>query len=137
MIEIHIVTPHGVIYEDTVQKITLPTQNGQITVLGGHLPLLSVLKPGEIIITKQEGNIVSLAVSHGVVDVRASSIVYVMADTAERAEHVDIERAQEAKMRAEELLKQEQDLADVEFARLQAKIEKELVRIHVGKKYRA
>ncbi|PIN97089.1 MAG: hypothetical protein COU45_04465 [Nitrosopumilus sp. CG10_big_fil_rev_8_21_14_0_10_33_7] len=59
-----------------------------------------------------------------------------MADTAERAEEIDLNRAEEALARAQELLRQEDKMADVDFAFLQAKIEKEVVRIHIGKKYK-
>ena len=61
--------------------------------------------------------------------------LYIVADTAERAEQIDIARAEAARQRAEELMKQQQ-IADVDYARIQAKLEKELARVRVGKKYR-
>jgi len=59
-----------------------------------------------------------------------------LADTAERAEEIDIERADEARRRVEEMLKEKEKFDDLTFARMQAQLEKELARIHVGKKYR-
>lgn len=133
--EFKIVTPQGVIYEDNIEKVTIPTEAGVITVLENHIPMVSILKPGEMFVYK-ENQMIPLAVSTGMLEIRPSGEVYIIADTAERAEHIDITRAEAARARAEELIKQQHDIADVDFARLQAKIEKELARISVGKKYR-
>lgn len=130
-----IVTPDGVIYEDAVDQISLPTKSGEITVLAHHIPLISVIRSGEIRIQKQNQEVV-LAVSSGVLEVRENNEVIVIADTAERAEHIDLERAEAARLRAQELLKQEIFEDDMQFALLQAKMEKELARIRIGKKYK-
>jgi F-type H+-transporting ATPase subunit epsilon len=130
-----IVTPDGVIYEDEIASVSLPTQNGEITVLPHHIPLISVIKTGEIRIVK-EGQEIGVAVSSGVLEVREKSEVIVIADTAERAEHIDLDRAEAARKRAQELMLQEKFEDDVQFAALQAQMEKELTRIKVGNKYR-
>ena len=130
-----IVTPNGVVYEDIVEKVTIPTQDGEITILPHHTVLISVLKPGEIKIAKENYE-VRLAVSSGVIQVKESGEVYVLADTAERAEDIDVERAEQARKRAEELFLEQDALADIDFARLQAKIEKEMARIQTATKYR-
>lgn len=131
-----IVTPDGVIYEDLIESVSLPTVSGEITVLPHHIPLISILRAGEIRMTK-DGHEMSVAVSSGVLEVRESSEVIIIADTAERAEHIDIERAEVARKRAEELMMQEKFEDDRQFAHLQAQMEKELVRIRVGKKYKS
>ena len=130
-----IVTPDGITFEDEITQVSVPTQSGEITILPHHIPLVSVLKAGEIRITK-ENNETDIAVSTGVIEVRPQDEVYVIADTAERAERIDLERAEAARKRAEELLQQRSTLEDMEFARLQAKLEKEMARLRVGKKYR-
>lgn len=131
-----IVTPDGVIYESNeVEKVTIPTMSGQITVLPNHSSIVSVLKPGELLVVK-DGKVYGLAVSGGILEVRPSGEVIILADTAERAEDIDIDRAEEARKRAEALMKQQENVADVDFARLQASIEKELARISIGKKYK-
>ncbi len=134
-INFKIVTPEGTTYEDRIDKVTIPTTSGAITVLPDHIPLVSVLKAGEMNIHK-ENTVVNLAVSSGVLEIRPNSEVYIMADTAERSEEIDLERAEQARTRAEELLKQQENVIDIDFAYLQAKIEKELARISVGNKYR-
>lgn len=135
LMKFKIVTPDGVIYEDEIESVSLPTLSGEITILPHHIPLISVIKAGEIRIAKDNHEI-GIAVSSGVIEVRESNDVVVIADTAERAEHIDIERAEQARQRAEELMKQEKFADDRQFATLQAQMEKELARIRVGKKYR-
>jgi len=130
-----IVTPEGVIYEDDIDKVTIPTRAGAITVYPEHGALVSVLRPGELNIHKG-GAVVNLAVASGFFEVRPNSEVYIMADTAERAEEIDLERAEQARARAEELMKQKTGVEDVDFARIQAMIDREMARISVGKKYK-
>ncbi len=135
MLTFKIVTPDGVIYEDKVEKVTVPTTSGEITVLPKHVPLVSVLKAGELVAYK-DGNPVAMSVAGGVIEVQPNDKIYIMADTAERAEHIDIERAEAARHRAEEMMKQKEHEVDVDFARLQATIEREMARIRVAKKWR-
>ncbi|MBT4153458.1 MAG: ATP synthase F1 subunit epsilon [Candidatus Magasanikbacteria bacterium] len=135
MIKFKVVTLHGVTYEDDIDKVTIPTRSGAITILENHAPLVSVLKPGEMTIHKGDDKI-PLAVSTGIMEIRPSGEVFVMADTAERAEDIDVERADDARKRAEELMKQQRGTENLDFARMQAMIEKELVRVDVGNKYR-
>jgi F-type H+-transporting ATPase subunit epsilon len=94
-----------------------------------------VLVPGELSIQKN-GQSVLLAISGGMLEVRRGGEVYILADTAERAEHIDIERAEQARARAEVLMREQKDATDIEFARLQIKLEKELNRLRVGRKSR-
>ena len=130
-----IATPNGIVYDDMIEKITIPTLAGEITMLPEHEAMVSVLKSGEIIITK-EGYEVSLALSGGVLEMRPSNELYLIADSAERAEEIDVEKAEQARSRAEELLQQIKNVEDVEYARIQAMIEKEMNRATIGKKYR-
>jgi len=130
-----IVTPEGIKYEDVIEKVTIPTKAGAITVYPEHAPLVSILRAGELNIHK-DGNVTNLAIAGGFFEIRPNSQVYVMADTAERAEEIDLERAQQARERAEELMKQQHDMEDVDFARIQAMIDREMARISVGNKYK-
>ncbi len=136
MITFKIVTPERVVYEDTIAKVTVPAGEGEMTVLPNHAPLVTMVKPGELTVYKENGDSVQLAVAGGMLEIRPNSEVYVMADTAEHGEDIDLERAEKAKARAEELLKNINDEADVDYARLQAIIEREMARISVGNKYR-
>ncbi len=134
--EFKVVTPEGTTYQDNIKKVSVPTTGGDIVVLEGHGQLVSTLGSGELTITKQDDHDVSLAVTGGVLEVRATGEVYILADNAERAEDIDLDRAKKARDRAEELLKQQENIADVDFARMQAMINRETTRINVGNKYR-
>lgn len=135
MLNFKIVTPAGVIYHDQVEQVTVPTTSGEITILPKHIPIVSVLKAGELIVQK-DGHKMGLSVSGGIIEMQPDDKLFIMADTAERAEHIDIARAEEGRKRAEELLKQKENVADVDFARIQASLERELIRIKVAKKYK-
>ena len=87
-LSVKIVTPERIVLKDTYDEVVIPTTAGEIGVLARHTPLVSGLKPGEIKL-KQDGNVTSLAVSSGFVEVRPNSKLIILADTAERAEEID------------------------------------------------
>jgi len=132
-IKFQIVTPERIVLEEEITQITVPTQMGEITVLPGHIPLVAALAAGEIR-AKKNGEEILMAVSGGFIEVSKNKIV-ILADTAERAEEIDTKRAEEARQRAQRL-KEEKRFDQVEFAALQAKIEKELARLKVARKHR-
>lgn len=134
-IDFKIVTPDGVVYADDIDRVTIPTQAGEVTILANHAPLVSILKAGELLVRKGS-DIVALAVSSGIIEIRPDSKVYIMADTAERPEDIDVAAAEKARARAEELLKKQAEVEDVDFARIQAMMERELARLNVANKYR-
>lgn len=130
-INFKIATPEKVVFKAEVDSITLPTTTGEITVLPNHRPLVSILKAGEIKV-KINNEESWLSVSGGFVEVLSTKVV-VLADTAERSEEIDISRAEQAVQKAKEL--RETRITDSqEFAKLSAQIEKEMVRIRVGRK---
>ncbi|OGH64208.1 MAG: ATP synthase F1 subunit epsilon [Candidatus Magasanikbacteria bacterium RIFCSPHIGHO2_01_FULL_41_23] len=130
-----IVSPDGPTFSGEVESVSLPTAMGEITVLSHHVPLIAVLASGEARI-KQGNETIFLSVSSGVIEIRPDNTVYVLAETAERAEQIDLARAETAKLRAEELMKQRDRMDDEQFALVMAKMEKELARLRVGKKWR-
>ncbi len=132
-LHLQITTPERVIYADDVDEIVLPTPNGEIGVLPHHIPLMSLLSAGEIRIVRGTDTVL-LAVSGGFIEVQPNKVV-VLADTAERAEEIDEQRAEEARKRAEALLK-EKRVDEQEFVALSAQMEKELARLKVVRKRR-
>ena len=130
-----VVTQERVVYESLIDRVTVTTQSGEITVLPRHTSLVSLLKSGELRL-KKEGSEVMLAVAGGVLEVRPNSEVVILADRAEKAEDIDVERAEAAQKRAHELLEKKEQVSAVEYATLQAVLEKELARVKVGRKYR-
>lgn len=134
-ISFKIITPEKVVFEDSIDQVTMMTREGEITVLPRHIPLVTILQPGELR-CKKGSEEYSLAVSGGFVEVRPDNSVIVLADTAERAEEIDVTRAEEAHQRALKLMSEARDKEEVDYAALQAKLEKEFARLRVGNKYR-
>ncbi len=134
-IKFEIATPERVVLKEEIFQVTIPTEEGEITVLPKHSPLVSILKPGILEIRKTDGEKEIMSVSGGFVEVLLNKIV-VLADTAERAEEIDLDRAEEARKKAEESLKNLRSVDATQFASLSAMIEKELARTRTAKKWR-
>jgi F-type H+-transporting ATPase subunit epsilon len=132
-IKFKIVTPERTVFEDEIDQVTLPTQEGEITVLANHIPLISVLQAGELV-AKKGGEEIAMAVSGGMVEVRSNEIT-ILADTAERAEEIDLARAEEAKQKAEKLKDERIQTDEAQYATAAAILEKNLARIKVARKH--
>lgn len=132
-IAFEITTPEGVVYKESIDQVTIPTTSGEITILPHHIPLVAALKAGEMM-TKQGSQETFLVCSGGFLEVLPENRVVVLADNAERAEKIDLERAEAARARAAELLRQKH-VEDVDYVSLQAKLERELARIRVARKH--
>jgi len=131
-IKFKIVTPEKVVYEKEVDQVTLPTQKGEITVLPNHIPLVSILQAGELVV-KEGDTETPMAISSGFVEVRKNEVL-VLTQTAEHAAEIDEAKALQAKERAEQLMKEIKNKDAVEYAGLAAKLEKELARLKVVRK---
>ncbi len=134
-IHFKIATPEKVIYENDVFKVSIPTTTGEITILPHHIPLVSIVQAGELKITDAMGEQV-IAISSGFVEIKANNEVVILADNAERAEVIDIERAEAARKRAEEEMTKAKGQENVDYAKLQAVIDREMNRVRIGKKYK-
>ncbi|MEE9523061.1 MAG: F0F1 ATP synthase subunit epsilon [candidate division NC10 bacterium] len=128
---LEIVTPTRMVVRDEVDEVVAPGSEGYFGVLGGHLPFMSTLKIGELAYRKN-GRWRYLAVSWGYVEVRPDTVI-VLADVAERAEDIDVARAERARGRAVELLGRRED-ETVDVARSEGALTKALTRIEVGGK---
>ena len=125
-----IVTPERSLVTEAVDELQLPGAEGYLGVLPGHAPLFTELKVGELSYRKGT-NWTSLAVAWGFAEVFQDQ-VRVLAETAERAQEIDLERARRAKERAEERLKQ--GGGDVDYDRARIALQRALIRIQVASK---
>ena len=124
---LQIVTPERQVLIEQVDDVILPSVDGYMGVLPGHAPLLAHLDVGEV--SYRVGNQRHyLAVSGGFVEVLRKS-VSILATTCERAEEIDLERAQKSKERAEGKLKPE--LPETDFRRFEARLKRAISRIKV------
>lgn len=134
-IHFKIATPENIVYENDVFQVSIPTTTGEITVLPHHSPLVSILQAGELKIRDVSGEQI-IAVAGGFLEVKANNEIIILADNAERADHIDIERAEAARKRAEEQMQAVKGQEDVDYAKLQAIIDREMNRVKVGRKYK-
>lgn len=135
-LSIEITTPERTLFKDTVDAATIPTSEGEITVLPHHIPLVSVLAPGELIL-KKDGKESSIAVSTGFIEVRGGEHILILADTAEHAEELDMAKIEAAQERARKAMLEHSHQEDTSFAQAAAALEKELARLKVAKKHRS
>ncbi len=101
-LHLEIRTPEQLIYEGDVTSVKAPGEMGSFEILAGHLPFLTVLETGEIRV-RETDTPQSIATSGGVFEVLRTGVT-VLADTAEWAYEIDVERAEAARQRAQELL---------------------------------
>ncbi|RDI41587.1 F0F1 ATP synthase subunit epsilon [Falsibacillus pallidus] len=115
-IKVSIVTPDGPVYESDVEMVSTKAQSGELGVLPGHIPMVAPLQIGAVRL-KKAGKTELVAVSGGFLEVRPTQVT-ILAQTAETAGSIDIERAKEAKARAEQRLSGNKSDVDVKRAEL-------------------
>ncbi|SRR6266571_163976 len=128
--EVEIVTPDRLVVKDVAQEMQIPGSNGYLGILPGHAPLITELGVGEISYRKN-GSTEHLAVAWGFAEVLPTNVT-ILAETAERAEEIDVARAERAKQRAESWLKEARP--DTDFRRAQVCLERAIIRIQVAEK---
>ncbi|ALM09568.1 MAG TPA: ATP synthase F1 subunit epsilon [Candidatus Peribacter riflensis] len=133
MLRLEITTPDRPMFEGEVDSVSLPTPQGEITILPHHIPLISIVSPGAITI-RQKGSEQLLAVSRGVIEVDGKTI-RVMVDTADRADELQEEAILKAKAEAEKLQREKREDREG-FAEATAILERELARLHVVRRRR-
>lgn len=135
MITFEIATPERIVYKEQVDSLTLPTKDGEITILPNHIPLVAVLVPG-VAVVRKGGVEQYMAVSGGFIEVQPNNRVVVLADTAERAEELTLAAIEKARADAEHALHEKRSMDDESFAAAAAGLERELARLRVARKRR-
>ncbi|HZL93772.1 MAG TPA: ATP synthase F1 subunit epsilon [Vicinamibacterales bacterium] len=129
-LKLEIVTPDAIVYSEDVHMVTLPATEGQIGIYPLHVPLLTQIVPGEIIVIK-EGRESFLAVGEGVVEVTANRVA-IVTDMAIPADHIDEAKVEEARQRAAARLKDK--LSDEEVATINASLARSLAQLKVKRR---
>jgi F-type H+-transporting ATPase subunit epsilon len=131
-IQLEIVTPERLVANTAAQEIEIPGKSGYLGVLPGHAPLVTELSIGEISYRAQ-GQIKRLVVAWGFAEVLPEKVT-ILAETAEQAEEIDVQRAEAAKRKAEELLRKAGPEGNPEA---QAALQRANVRLDVAAKFKA
>jgi F-type H+-transporting ATPase subunit epsilon len=131
-IKVEIVTPSKTAYEGNVKSITIPGTKGSFQVLYNHAPLMSSFEIGFIKIEDQSGTRTNYATSGGTVEVLHNKVV-VLAETFESKNEIDIERAEQARKRAEQRLKRETNEKEIDVLRAELALKRALNRLKLAK----
>jgi len=131
-LKLEIVTAEGTVFADDVNEVVAWGIEGQLGILPHHAPLMTMLQPGDLLIRKDNEEHY-LAISGGFLEVRPDKVI-ILANACERAEEIDIERAEAARRRADEILKTRPP--DVDTAAAEAALRRSLARIRTAEKRR-
>lgn len=131
-IMLDIVTAERTVYSKEVNSIIAPGIEGEMGILPHHAPLMTSLQAGELRVS-EAGEEFSLAISGGFLEVQPDRVI-ILADSAERDDEIDLARAEEAKRRAEERLRE--PVAETDRARAEAALHRSIARLKVGEKRR-
>jgi F-type H+-transporting ATPase subunit epsilon len=131
-LKLEIVTPAATVYSADVQMVTLPAVDGQIGIFPRHVPVLTRIVPGEIIVRKNGANDF-LAVGEGLVEITGDRVA-IITDMAVAAKDIDEARAEEARERAAARLRDK--ISDEEVATVNASLARSLAQLRVKRKHR-
>ena len=129
---LEVVTAERMVFSDDVNMVVAWGTEGQLGILPHHAPLMTMLRPGDLLIRKDNEE-QYLAIGGGFLEVRPDKVI-VLADACERAEEIDVTRAEAAKRRAEEILKAR--VPEVDTAVAEAALRRSLARLKVAEKRR-
>lgn len=125
---LQIISPTRIFFDGDIEMVEMKTTEGEIGVLAGHIPLTAILAPGVLRI-RQDGKVREAALHDGFVEIRKDRVT-VLAESCEWPEEIDVNRAQEAKTRAERRLKSGEK--SVDMLRAEFALKKALTRIDLA-----
>jgi F-type H+-transporting ATPase subunit epsilon len=128
-IRVSVVTPDGPVYDSDVEMVCTKAQSGELGILPGHIPMVAPLEIGAVRL-KKDGKTEFIAGSGGFLEVRPDQVT-ILAQTAEKASEIDIERAVKAKERAEQRMKKQHD-EHIDFRRTELALQRAINRIAVS-----
>jgi len=128
--QLEIVTPEKLVVKDQAEEMQIPGKNGYLGILPGHAPLISELAVGQISY-RNGAETHFLAVAWGFAEVLPDRVT-ILAETAERAEDINVKRAEEAKQRAEERL--QSGKTETDYGRAQSSLQRAETRLDVAEK---
>lgn len=133
-IQLKIITPERIVLDEAVDLVTLPTTEGEITILPDHIPLISTLASGDVV-AKVGDEYIPMAVSGGFIEV-AGNVVKVLADFAEHVSEITDDAVSKAKARADEIMKMKHNAEDVDFEQYETELERSLTRVKIADKWK-
>jgi F-type H+-transporting ATPase subunit epsilon len=129
-----VVTAERIVFEGDVDMVIAPGSEGELGILPKHAPLLTSLTYGELVLRREAQEDEFLAIGGGFMEVLPDRVT-ILADSAERAEEIDIERAESARRRAQATMEQKLR-EEIDFARAEAALRRSVVRLKVARRRR-
>ena len=134
-IHLDVVTAERAVYSEDVDLVVVPGIGGELGILPQHTPLMTMIQPGELRVSK-DGKDFYIVISGGFVEVRPDHVI-ILADAAERETEIDVARAEAARQRAQDELKEDYAKMDLDSARAaEASLRRSLARLKVAEKRR-
>jgi F-type H+-transporting ATPase subunit epsilon len=130
-IKVSVVTPDGPVYDSDVEMVITKAQSGELGILPGHIPMVAPLNIGAVRL-KKDGKTEFVAVSGGFLEVRPDQVT-ILAQSAEIASEIDVERAVRAKERAEQRMN-DQKLEHTDFRRAELALQRAINRLAVSER---
>ena len=127
--KLEVISPERVFYSGDVEMVELTTTEGDIGILAGHIPLNTIVAPGVLTISEPENNTKEAAVLEGFMEITGDKVT-ILAQSCEWPEEIDVERAKEARDRAERRLKSSDE--NINMSRAELALRKSLVRLELA-----
>ncbi|MEY2672082.1 MAG: hypothetical protein RL687_499 [Candidatus Parcubacteria bacterium] len=137
-LKLKIITPDKLVMEGMEHQVTVPTTEGEITILAGHIPLIAGLASGDVV-AMSHGEYIPIAVTGGFVEVKNEdgfTVVAILADFAEHVSDLTEEKVQQAKMLAADLKKKAENNEIVDFEHFEAELARSLNRVKIADKWK-
>lgn len=130
-----IVTQERTVFSGDVKSVSLPGTEGRMGILPDHSPLLTTLGFGEVMVRREDGTEEFYAIGGGYAEVQPDKVV-VLADSAEHAEEIDLERAENARKRAEKFMAEGVPEDPERYAQIRASLQRAQIRLDVARRHR-
>src|SRR6185503_9683213 len=132
-LKLEIITPEEIAFSEDVDMVTLPGVEGQMGIFPQHVPLMTQMEPGEIVVRKG-GQDHAFAVGEGLVEIMGDHVV-ILTDLAVAADKIDEAKVEEARQRAEARLQEK--LSDEEVAAVNSSLARSVAQLHVKRRHRS
>ena len=131
LFRVQVICPERIFYDGECDMLELRTTEGDIGILAGHIPLTAVIAPGVLRIMK-EGEMKEAALHDGFIEILQDKVI-ILAEACEWPDEIDVNRAKEAKLRAEGRLK---SIEDIDVERAEIALKRALLRIDLAERIR-
>lgn len=130
MFKLKVISPDRIFYEGEASMVELRTSEGEVGIYRNHIPMTMILVPGILRITERE-EVREAALHAGFIEILPEEIT-ILAEIAEWPEEIDVNRAEEARVRAERRIAANDE--NINMVRAEAALKKSLVRLELGKR---